>query len=214
MPQSRRSALATLASLTGLAALDLARPSEAFARATAPASTWDMSWLDQLKGKHKQVFDTSNLRLALAVPTNYLDAVAEVYGLNYPDVNTVVGIGGSCFPINAGDALYAKYEIGRRWQVKDPATGQWATHNIFVEPSPFGKKMVGVKLLQSRGTVFWQCNNALNGIVTDIATDLKLPFEPLKAEFAANLVPGVKLVVAHTFMIGMSQEHGCTYEAV
>ena len=217
MPPSRRSALATLASLTGLAALDLARPAAAFAEAAsrdaALPGTWDISWLDQLKGKHKQVFDTGHLDFALIVPTNYLDAMNELFGMSYPDVNVVIGIGGSAFPINAGDVLYEKYEIGRRWQVKDPATGQWATKNIFVEGTPRGKKIIGVKPLMSRGAIFWQCNNALNGIVAEIAADTKIPFDQLKAEFAANLVPGVKLVVAHTAMIGLCQEHGCTYEA-
>ena len=213
MPQPRRSFIATLASLSGLAALDLARPAEAFA-SEANLSTWDMTWLDQLKGKHKQVFDAGHLDHALLVPVNYLDAANEVYGMSYPDVNTVIGIGGSCFPINAGDVLYAKYEIGRRWEVKDPATGTWAMKNNFVEGTMMGKKLVGVKPLMARGTIFWQCNNALNGIVSEIAADTKLPFDQLKAEFVANLVPGVKLVVAHTFLIGMAQEHGCTYEAI
>ncbi|HUO53061.1 MAG TPA: hypothetical protein VMT93_11105, partial [Gemmatimonadaceae bacterium] len=176
--------------------------------------TWDISWLDQLKGKHKQVFDTSHIGFALIVPTNYLDAMNTLFGMNYPDVNAVIGIGGSAFPLNAGDALWAKYEIGRRWDVKDPATGQWATHNIFLDGQKFGKKVTGVKPLMARGAIFWQCNNALNGIVSEIAADLKLDFDQLKAEFVANLVPGVKLVIAHTAMIGLAQEHGCTYESI
>jgi hypothetical protein len=218
MPPTRRSALATLASLTGLAALDLARPAAAFAesarREASRSTTWDLSWLDQLKGKQRQVFDVGQLDHALLVPTNYLDAMNELFGISYPDVNVVIGIGGSGFPLNAGDVLYAKYEIGRRWNVKDPATGEWAMRNIFLEGTPMGKKVIGVKPLMARGAIFWQCNNALNGIVSQIASDMKLPFDELKAEFVANLVPGVKLVIAHTAMIGLAQEHGCTYEAI
>jgi len=209
---ARRDFLATLASVAGLAAIDLARPVEALAESNS--SAWDMAWLDQLKGKNRQVFDIAHLDKALLVPTNYLDAAQEVYGYSYPDVNAVIGIAGAGFPINAGDALYAKYEIGRRWEVKDPATGQWATKNIFLEGTPMRNKVIGVKPLMARGAIFWQCNNALNGITAEIAADTKQPFDQLKAELVAGLNPGVKVVVAHTYMIGQAQQHGCTYEQV
>ena len=97
-PVGRRSLLATLGSLTGLAALEFARPATAFAdaaRAPMPDGPWDLSWLDQLKGKHRQVFDTGSLDFGLIVVTNYLDAAYEVFGMNFPEVNTVMGIGHS-----------------------------------------------------------------------------------------------------------------------
>lgn len=36
----------------------------------------------------------------------------------------------------------------------------------------------------------------------------------VRAELIAGLLPGVYLVPAHTMAIGLSQEHGCTYEAL
>lgn len=210
----RRDFLATVASITGLAALDLARPRVALASTAPNASMWDMSWLEQLKGKNKQVFDTQSLEMGLLVPTNFLDAAKEVYGYVYPDVNVIVGIAGKGFPINAGDALWAKYEIGRRYEIKDPATGQWATKNIYLEGTPMRGKMVGVKPLMARGAIFWQCNNALNGITGQFAADTKQPFDDVKKELVAGLNPGVKVVVAHTYMLGQVQEHGCSYEMV
>lgn len=213
----RRSMLTSLGALTGFAALEVARPATALATAIderMPDGPWDLSWLDQIKGKHKQVFDCSNMDLGLIVVTNYLDAAQEIFGMSHPDVNTIVGIGHSAYPYNASDAIWAKYEVGRRWEIKDPATGQWATKNIFVEATPRGKKMVGVKLLLARGTIFWQCNNALNFIVGQFATDTHQPFDQVRAELVAGLLPWVKLVPAHTLLIGLSQERGCTYEAL
>ena len=204
----RRSFLAALASFSGVA---LSRP----AFALPVSDTWDLSWLDQLKGKHKQVFALSDLhdRLPLHVVVNYLDAHREVFGLAYPDINTVVGIARQAFPINAQDALWTKYELGRRWELKDPATGEWARRNIYFDamPAPPGK-VVGVKPLQARGTIFWQCNNALNNIVRTLAADLGVPAEPVRAELIAGFNPGVRLVPAHTMALGLAQEHGCTYE--
>jgi len=101
-----RSFLTALASLTGVA---LARPSFAL-----PASdTWDLSWLDQFTGRHKQVFAIGALRdrLPLHVVVNYLDAHREVFGLAYPDINTVVGIARQAFPINAQDTLWTYEQL-------------------------------------------------------------------------------------------------------
>jgi len=183
----RRSFLTALASLSGVA---LARPSFA-----VPVSdTWDLSWLDQLKGRHKQVFAVGSLpdQLPLHIVANYLDAHREVFGLAYPDINTVVGIARRGFPINAQDAVWTKYELGRRWQVKDPATGEWARRNIYWDamPAPPGK-VVGVKPL---------------------AADTGEPAEALRAELIAGFNPGVRLIPAHTMLLGLAQEHGCTYE--
>ncbi len=151
--------------------------------------------------------------MPLLVVVNYLDAHREVYGLAYPDINTVVGIARQGFPINMQDALWAKYELGRRWELKDPATGDWARRNIYFDamPAPPGK-VVGVKTLQARGSVFWQCNNALNAIVRELAADTGQAPEPVRAELIAGLNPGVRLVPAHTMALGLAQEHGCTYE--
>ena len=204
----RRSFLTALASLTGVA---LTRP----AFALPVSDTWDLSWLDQLKGRHKQVFAVGSLpdQLPLHVVVNYLDAHREVFGLAYPDINTIVGIARRGFPINAQDGLWAKYELGRRWQLKDPTTGEWARRNIYWDamPAPAGK-VVGVKPLQARGTIFWQCNNALNNIVRDLAADTSQPAEALRAELIAGFNPGVRLIPAHTMLLGLAQERGCTYD--
>lgn len=204
----RRSFLTALASLSGVA---LTRP----ALSLPGSDTWDLSWLDQLKGRHKQVFAVGSLKdhLPLLVVVNYLDAHREVFGLAYPDINAVVGIARQAFPINAQDALWAKYELGRRWELKDPETGEWARRNIYFDkmPAPPGK-VVGVKPLQARGAIFWQCNNALNAIVRDLAADTGQQAAAVRAELIAGLNPAVRLVPAHTMLLGLAQEHGCTYE--
>src|SRR6185503_113162 len=124
----RRSFLTALASLTGVA---LSRP----AFALPVSDTWDLSWLDDLKGRHKQVFAVGTLkdRVPLLVVVNYLDAHREVFHLAYPDINAVVGIARQGFPINFSDALWAKYELGRRWDLKDPSTGELAKRNIYFD---------------------------------------------------------------------------------
>ena len=168
-----------------------------------------MSWLDGLTGKHKQVFDLSDMEIGLVVVKNWVDAWQEVYGLKHPEVNAVVGIGGHAFPINANDALYQKYPIGELWKVNDPATGKPAVRNIFLEGSD-----AKVRPLQARGVIFWECNNALRNVAGRIGRAVDRPATEIYPELRAGMNPGVIVVPAHTMLIGLCQERGCSYEAL
>lgn len=204
MSVKRRTFLSTLSALAGLAAL---RPRTSLS--AQAAERWDMTWLDGLTGKHRQVFDLSDMEVGLIVVKNWLDAWQDLYGLKHPEVNAVVGIGGQAFPINASDALYAKYPIGELWKVNDPATGKPALRNTFLEGS--GAK---VRPLQTRGTIFWECNNALHNVAGRIGRAVNRPAAEIYPELRAGMNPGVIVVPAHTMLIGICQERGCTYEAL
>jgi hypothetical protein len=216
---ARRSFLGALAALTGTAVWReaLAQPASV-TRVPSPArgERWDLSWLDELRGKHRQVFDLGTLSdggSPLRVVANYLDAHREVYGLSYPDVNTVVGIAYAAFPTNASDALWEKYGLGEKWKIQDPDTGTWARRNVYLD-APAGSRAhrYTVTTLRSRGTVFWQCNNALNGVAHALAATSATAVDSVRAELVSGLLPGVHLVPAHTMLLGLAQEHGCTYE--
>lgn len=208
----RRSFLSRLAALTGLAAVGAPEPSVA---APLPSSEWDMSWLDRLKGKYKQVFDVSDMERALGVVRNWLNAHEEVYGLKGKDLTAVIGIAGRAFPINAADALYQKFPIGELWKVTDPETGKAATRNPFMDegkgPALAG---IGVRPLQSRGVIFWECNNALHNAAGRIADAIKRPEPEVYTELRAGLNPGVIVVPAHTMLLGLCQDRGCAYEFI
>lgn len=213
----RRGFLARAAA--GLAALGAlpgaASAAEGLRSTPAVQGGWDMSWLNGLTGKHKQVFDFGDMDIGLVVVKNWLDAHQTVYGLSGKDLNAVVGIGGHTFPVNASDAMYQKFPIGELWKVNDPDTGKPAMRNIFLDggkaPPTLG---AGVRPLQARGTIFWQCNNALHGVSARIAGTIKSTEPEVYATLKAGLNPGVILVPAHTMLIGLCQERGCTYEAL
>lgn len=176
---------------------------------------WDLRWLDSLRGRHKQVFDCGPIeeRPPMRVVANWLDAHRDIYGLEHPKVNAILGIANSAFPINASDALWETYRLGERWKLRDPVTQEWATHNYFYDP-PAGSPLarMSVRTLQSRGAIFWQCNNALRGIAERLAQATSRDAEQVYEELRAGLNPGVVLVPAHTMVIGLAQERGCAYE--
>lgn len=216
----RRSFITGLASLAGLAAADRAAaaptpqaPAPPHGPAAHAARTWDLSWLDELKGRHKQVYDYGSLDITgdlspLRFVDHYLDAHKDVSGLAFPDVNAVIGTMFSAFPLNASDAVWAKYKLGERWNVLDPKTKAPAVRNVFLEDR---LGAAGVRSLQGRGVVFWQCNVALGRVTMMLAQAEQLPPRAVREELIAGFNPGVRLVPSHVMVVGLAQERGFTY---
>jgi hypothetical protein len=214
----RRTFLAALATAAGATAFAPLLARSDLAAAGAPETPWDLSWLDQLKGKHRQVFEVGkkieDVPGPLHVVANYLDAWSEVSHLEHPQIDTIVGIAGTGFPINVSDAIWAKYKIGEKWQIPDGSQKSSADHNVFLDAPASDTKRASVKGLQARGTIFTQCNKALRAIAKEFAMASHDTFDNVYAELVAGLNPGVRLVPANTMLIGLAQEHGCAYESV
>jgi hypothetical protein len=204
-----------------LAALSVSAASVAFtgelSGAERSASAWDLAWLDAFKGKHRQVFDLDGRHPQttgnpLRVVKNWLNAHRDVYALNGSALDTCVGITSESFPLNASDPLWVSYPIGEHFQIKDPETGTWAKRNIWLDNPKSGGAESSIRALQARGTIFWQCNNALNGVVQELATVTGGQAEKIRADLIAGLNPGVRFVPAHTMLIGLVQERKFTYQ--
>ena len=205
----RRSFFTTLASVAGIAAL---RPGAAAAQAAAPsAGPFDMAWLEQVKGKHKQLYDLGAWNLGedgrpLRFCKNFLDTFRDVYKLEHPGVNTAVGVSGPAIALNMTDRIWEKYKLGERSKIVDPMTKQPSVRNIFYDGSD-----ISVKAMQARGTIFWQCNVALGNVAQQLADQFKMPVAEVRADLIAGLNPGVKLMPSHVMALALAQERGFTY---
>jgi hypothetical protein len=207
---NRRSFLSILGTLAGVSALET--DAAAQAPATAPSTaTWDLRWMDELKGRHKQLYDLGSFDLGadqapLRYARNFLDTWRDAFSLEPPQINTLVGVSGPAFAINASDRLWEKYALGERSKITDPATGKPAIRNVLLDGGP-----VSVKAMQARGTIFWQCNVALGVIARQLADARKLPADDVRQDLVAGLVPGVRLVPSHVMALALAQERGFTY---
>jgi hypothetical protein len=221
----RRTFLATLAAAAGATVLGPLLPDGRLEATIVPnvmgrvvlGAPWDLAWLDQLTGKHRQVFEVGKVEDVpgpLHVVANYLDVWRDVFHLEHPDVNTVVSIAGSGFPINANDAMWSKYKLADRWRLTDGAGKEGAAHNVFLNAPPKDPKRASVTALQARGTIFAQCDKALRAIAREFALASHEPADTVYEELVAGLNPGVRLVPANTMLVGLAQEHGCAYEFV
>ena len=208
---SRRSFVSILGSLAGLAAVSGARSADASQAPLPTVAPFDMAWLDAMKGTHKQLYDLGGHNLEadprpLRFPTNFLDTFRDVYKLEFPNVNTAVGISGPAFPMNASDRLWAKYKLGERSRIMDPMTRQPAVRNVFMDAPD-----IGIKAMQARGTVFWQCNVALGLIAGQLANAFQMPVADVRADLLSGLNPGVKLMPSHVMALALAQERGFSY---
>jgi len=209
----RRSFFSAVASLTGLAVARLSAGRQPAGQTAARrANEFDMAWLNQVKGRHKQLYDLGGHELSvdprpLRFTRNFLDTFRDVDHLEYPDINTAVGISGPAFPMNASDRLWAKYKLGERSKIIDPMTKQPAVRNIFYDDG----SDISVKAIQARGTLFWQCNVALGNVAQQLATAFQMPLADVRADLVAGLNPGVRLMPSHVMALALAQEKGFTY---
>jgi len=207
----RRSFVSALASIAGVAAIHTSADDAAAQTAGLSTPEWDLRWLDELRGKHKQLYDLGSFNLGadqapLRFARNFLDTFRDVFKLESPDINTAVGVSGPAFALNASDRLWEKYALGEQSQIIDPTTMKPAVRNIFLDDSP-----ISIKALQARGTIFWQCNVALGVVSRRLAEARKMPVADVRADLIAGLNPGVRIVPSHVMALALAQERGFTY---
>ncbi len=128
------------------------------------------------QGGIKGIFQSPNLEstvvggkylnhLLLVQLKNWLNGFQFSYGMDPADLHTIVATYGSANLFTYNDAIWAKYKLGEKWGVTDPATNAPATRNLFrdyrfASPSqdPDHPQSIyqdtGIEVLQSRGAVF------------------------------------------------------------
>ena len=125
------------------------------------------TWLKGLGAPHKQFFDAGAIGGGgpLKRVCNFLDVYAEAYGLADKDINVVFGASGASLPFIFNDAMWGKYDLGRRYNAVDPQTKEPLTRNIFRQNLP-GKTCGdhSIEALQRRGVRFIGCNRSLRSM--------------------------------------------------
>ena len=220
----------------GLLARDLA--AQGAAQTAAPAATpraptsaaWDMSWVERVKGAHRQVFDAPEIADAVALhqARTWMNDFAEVYGVKDADTSAVLVIRHAAIPMVLNDALWDELELGKAAaslaadgkEARDPATGQPARRNPFLNANvrPGDRHAVryvwpdgGLDTLLARGAIVLACNLALRHPIAMVARRDGVSAEAARAKVLANLLPGVVVMPSGIFAVGRAQEAGCHY---
>jgi hypothetical protein len=213
--------VASLAAIAATAAVT-ARVAALYAKPTATSATHSSGvepsnrWLDGLKARHKQFFDTPapNGGVPLVHVMNYYDTYNQAFGVKDNDVDAVLTFYGATTFYGLNDAAWAKYRLGEFLETNEPTTGKPATAN----PWRASQVVLGLTLpqaslesLHKRGATLILCNNALtifSGLLAQKrGLDAKVVYEDLKA----NILPGVDLVPGMVVAVEQAQRAGLSY---
>jgi intracellular sulfur oxidation DsrE/DsrF family protein len=196
----RRSFLSTVAAFSAGAALRLD---------DAPASD---AWLEQLKGKHRQLFDAPDPDggTVLRHVRNYLDTWQDAYGVGDKDVSVIVTLYARTTPLGLQDAMWAKYKLGAAINLTDSTTNAPLVRNYFAHPQrgdpvADGTPESSMEALQKRGVVFALCNNALKRWSGRLEKQGLGTAAEIHADLTANALPGV--IVVPDVLIAQTKAH-------
>jgi hypothetical protein len=87
-----------VASLAGLGVTRLSVGQQPTGQPVAVSTSgFDMAWLEQLRGTHRQLYDLGGHELSddprpLRFAGNFLDTFRDVYHLEYPDIETALAL--------------------------------------------------------------------------------------------------------------------------
>lgn len=219
MSPSRRdflgSAAVSAAALSGL-------PADLFALPRNPSlegssDTWDVTWADKLKGKHRAVFDNTEVESGYGVwrASAWANQYMEVMRAKAADLSPVLVLRHHAIVLAMQQPFWDKYGIGASKQVTHPLTMQPTTKNpaLLDEkdgiPAPF--KMAGLRKQLDRGVTALACNLALQDCVELIQSADKISGDEARKRAIAYLVPGVILQPSGVFAAVRAQEAGCAY---
>jgi hypothetical protein len=200
---------------TGVAALVAGRAASAEAEisrlgARLPA---DEKWLGRIKGTHRQVVDctTHNDGFGIAYALNFIDTTKETVGSPESEFTSVVGYRHFSMPLALNDAMWQKYKIGEVLNITDPKTKAPALRNVYRD-NIFGRPgLTYEQVMTTRPVIITVCNLALGVISGMAAPKAGVTADEAKAEWTANLLPGVVLVASGVYALNRAQENRCTF---
>jgi len=178
---------------------------------------FDDAWTARVRAAaHRAVFDSPEIGdgLALGQATVFMNNYHDMFGTSDAETVPVIVMRHQGTLLAVGDALWAKYELGKRTKLTDPTTGAVATRNPFVQVARDDAHALiepesTLPALRARGAVLLVCNRALTHFASQQARERKLNVDEVTAEFRAGLVPGMILQPSGIYAVVRAQEMGC-----
>jgi hypothetical protein len=217
----RRSFLARVAAGTAAFGAAFALPSALEAQSELQSHELD-KWIDELKGRHRQVYDcvtkgkVSDMRYA----DNFIRANTTDYGLKETDLSSIVSLRHDATPFGYNDAMWEKYKIGEALDIPARGGGGGRGGRADTSPAPAadsGAKATrnpqadALKALSDRGAFITVCGLATGRYAGEFARKFNLQTADVRADLVANLVPNCRVVPAGVVVVNRAQERGFSY---
>ena len=187
--------------------------------AQGQAMQWDDTWATTLAaGKYKAVIDGPELGEAdfLWQAHAFFDGCKKVLSAQESEIAVAVVIRHEAIPVAYNDAIWQKYDLGKRLKVKDPVTRKNAKRNPFLMV-PEGvanfdwMKPMTLTGLGARGVTFPCCNQATRFLASRIAGWTHGDRAAIYEELKQNLVPGARLQPTGLYATMRAQQVGAAF---
>lgn len=180
-------------------------------------TNWDLTWADQIKGKHKAVFDCVDPESGIGVwrAGAWAGQVAQVMKAAPADLSPIIVIRHSAIPLAMSQGFWDKYKVGAAKKITHPLTDAWTDKNpVLLDekdgiPAPFN--MMSMPKQMARGVIVLACNLAFKEMVELVQTTDKVSDDEARKRAVAGLYPGVILQPSGVFGVVRAQQAGCAY---
>jgi intracellular sulfur oxidation DsrE/DsrF family protein len=172
------------------------------------------SWFDNLKGRHKMVFD--------AVSPN--EGFQTIWAFTFMKTNNMTGtpdndlgvmivLRGKAIGLALQDSTWKKYKLGKLFKLIDLATNAPSERNLFYDPAEgeMPDPGISIKKLLERGVMFCVCDTAMTMNSRQVAKANGVNPDEVKKEWLASMIPGIKVVPAGVLALNRAQERGASY---
>jgi intracellular sulfur oxidation DsrE/DsrF family protein len=207
----RRGFLGGIAAVAAAAGLSGVLPSRLAAEGAPGESAPDPAldaWFGRIKGKHRMIFDAPepNSGLVAIWPRVYLNTMEATY----PGQTTaVVILRHGALPLALSDAVWAKYNLGEMFEIKDG--DKPATRNPYATITGLPIPGLGIAELLKSGVLVGACDVAMTIYSSGAAKKMGLDPVAVKNEWIAGVLPGVQVVPSGVLGVARAQELGCAY---
>lgn len=186
-------------------------------RSHASSDEWNVDWTKQLTGKHRSVFDNTEVESGYGVwrAAAWARQHMEVLKAPMSDVKPSIVLRHNAIVLAMQQSFWDKYGIGQAKKVTHPLTAQATDRNpVLLDekdgiPAPFNQASLPKQL--SRGVVVLACNLALQDCIDMISKTEKIEAAEARKRAIAYLVPGVILQPSGVFAVTLAQEAGASY---
>ena len=183
-------------------------------------ATWDVSWAEKLKAKHKAVMDCVEAESGIGVwrAGAWASQVADVFKAPPSDITAVIVLRHEAIALAMSQAFWDKYAVNADKKITHPLTEQPTDKNpILLDerdgiPAPFNN--MSLPKQQNRGAVVLACNLALRSMVGLVQKADSVSEDEAHKRAVAGLIPGVILQPSGVFAAVRGQQAGCAYVRV
>jgi len=180
------------------------------------AAAWDMSWAARVTGQHRMCFDAHKISegVCLHQVRSFLAGYGTIFGLKDSDLSAVLIIRHAAIPMVFGDELWSDGKLAEADSLKDPATGEPAKRNPFINVAPGSRFHAmwpdgALDTLISRGVIVLACDLATRNFAGRISEWRGIPRQDALELTYRNFIPGVYRMPTGIFATCHAQSLGC-----